>query len=423
MNIQIKKKNLFSYKIQDYYTSDKEDFKPYLWTSAFGLLHMLKFENKLNVEKYIDQVHNSLGMHTNGKMRLSDIIELKWIENLSEEEKDLINKLCEDKDSLLGSLRIGKFEQYQDSSFKEEPGIYLHYCTKWAYALIKTSQVSKNKIYLYQSANMMLSMCEKSVNLSDDSNINYHRKMNQTLNEPEQSGEILHDPLDVFITLLDLIYNFIKYEKNKKVKEIYIKLLLKKLIVNIKRIEEYNINPKLLKTSDQLGIGFLLVSSFKLRHLINKFRSILKGNQLLDTFFRHYNYIKFMKLLKKLYLNCLVLATNNFQEYSQFTKDVIHSDAYRWLGIAIGLKAIRNLDLNNKKTLKKMEGKKKNSKIKKNIDLTARPFIEKIMNNYETRKHIHNNFNKESYMKSNWKEHLDINIVTYLYSKNPTFNF
>lgn len=45
------------------------------------------------------------------------------------------------------------------------------------------------------------------------------------------------------------------------------------------------------------------------------------------------------------------------------------------------------------------------------------------MNNYETRKHIHNNFNKESYMKSNWKEHLDINIVTYLYSKNPTFNF
>ena len=115
MNIQIKKKNLFSYKIQDYYTSDKEDFKPYLWTSAFGLLHMLKFENKLNVDKYIDQVHNSLGMHTNGKMRLSDIIELKWIENLSEEEKDLINKLCEDKDSLLGSLRIGKFEQYQDS--------------------------------------------------------------------------------------------------------------------------------------------------------------------------------------------------------------------------------------------------------------------------------------------------------------------
>jgi hypothetical protein len=152
-----------------------------------------------------------------------------------------------------------------------------------------------------------------------------------------------------------------------------------------------------------------------------------------------------MKLLKKLYLNCLVVASKIFQEYGKFTKDVVHSDAYRWLGIAIGLKAIRMLDIKNKKTLKKMEDKdfknsknskkntnklkmkktnKKNSpKVENNIDLVARPFIEKIIKNYETREYIHNNFNKESYMKKNWKEHLDINIVTYLYSKNPTFYF
>ena len=89
---------------------------------------------------------------------------------------------------------------------------------------------------------------------------------------------------------MDLIYNFIKYEKNKKVKELYLKLLINKLFLNIRRIEEYNINPQILSTSEPLGIGFLLVSLFKLRQLINKFRSVLKGNPSLDYFFKYYNY-------------------------------------------------------------------------------------------------------------------------------------
>ena len=187
MNIQIERKNLISYKIQDYYTTTKKEYIPYLWTSAYGLLHMLKLKNKDNISDYIDKIHDTLGMHTNGKMRLSDIIELQWIDELSEDDKDLISNLCQDKDSLIGSLRIGKFEQYQNSSFKEEPGIYLHYCTKWSYALIKASQVLKNRIYLYQSANMILTMCEKNITYDKEKRLVYPKKMNQTLNEIKQT--------------------------------------------------------------------------------------------------------------------------------------------------------------------------------------------------------------------------------------------
>ena len=54
-----------------------------------------------------------------------------------------------------------------------------------------------------------------------------------------------------------------------------------------------------------------------------------------------------MKLLKDIYLNCLEISAESFKEYGDFTKDVIHSSAYRWLGISIGLRAIKYLKLIN----------------------------------------------------------------------------
>ena len=391
------------------------------------MLRLLKINKKLKntqiITDYINTVHDILGKHTHKhNILLSDIIEIKWYDNLTNKERSLINNLCLNKENLMGSLRIGKFEQNEESSIKEKPGIYLHYCTKWSYALIKTSQILKNNIYLYQSANMMLTMCEKNIIEGSDP-ITYPKKMDQNLEKPEQEDEIPYDPLDVFITLLDLIYNFIKYEKNIKVKELYVNLLIEKLFDNLPRILEYNENKNILSTSDNLGIGFLLVSSLKLRYLINKFRSFFKGNPALDNLYKFYSYNKFMKLLKNIYLNCLEISAISFKKHGDFTKDVIHSTAYRWLGISIGLQAIKYLKLDNNKKLKKMEGKKmKNEAEVKNIDVIALPLINSIMENYKIRKDIHNNFNKESYEKEDWNENLDINIVTYLYSKNPIFS-
>ena len=74
------------------------------------------------------------------------------------------------------------------------------------YSLLKTSQILENKTYMYQATNILLTMCEKNI-LENSYPPSYPRKMNQTLEKPEQPGEITHDPLDVFIQLfLRIIY-------------------------------------------------------------------------------------------------------------------------------------------------------------------------------------------------------------------------
>ena len=422
-NIKIKKPNLFKYNIHDYYNEKNDDnFLPYLWTSAFGLLRLLKIfksnlkikTTKSEIEKYIFKVHSILAIHSKKKLPLSDLIidNLSWFSNLQVKDRELIDSLCS-TDNLKGSIRIGKFEQ-QEEGIGEEPGIYLHYCTKWAYGLIKTSQLLEDNMYLYQSANMMLTMCEKNINKDNNE---YPRKMKEDLSEPEQTNEIAHDPLDVFIILMNLIYCFIKQEKNEEVKNLYLELLIDKLIINIPRIEELNNSPEKLENSDLLGVGFLFVSCYKIRILLNKFRSkIFKNNKLLDKLYRKYSYQDILELLKLLYLNLLNQSDICNDKHIDFTEDIVHENAYRWFGISIGFQAIKNLQKLSSTILNK--NYKTNS-----LDFKTQKTIEKIMKIYHIRNNIHQNFNTYSYRKSNWNDHIDINIVTYLYSKNPFFLF
>ena len=229
MNISIDKKNLFKYSIHDYFNlENKDEFIPYLWTCAYGLLRLLflfrKKKIKSNeIEEYIKRVHYVLGKHTYTNEKLSDDIRYKlvWIK---ENETDILN-LFGNVDPLLGSLRIGKFEQKNG----EEPGIYLHYTTKWIYSLVIASKMLDKEIYLFQACNILL-QCAK--NVFPGTNNKYPRKMKQELDEPEQLGEISHDPLDVFINILNVISTLYKNNNNdklNKVRKIYIKLLVSAL--------------------------------------------------------------------------------------------------------------------------------------------------------------------------------------------------
>ena len=417
MNISVDKKNLFKYSIHHYFKlEDKDEFIPYLWTSSYGLLRMLFLYRKNGIEKeeieqYIKRVHSVLGKNAFTNEKLSDTIKFR-LEWLKDYDIEILEVFKEDIDPLLGSLRIGKHEQNND----EEPGIYLHYTTKWIYALIKASQILQNKIYLFQACNIMLTMSEK--NVFPGTNNKYPRKMDQELQEPLQMTEISHDPLDVFISLLNLIislnknminikpYNIKNKNEKKinKVREIYINLLIKALEKNIPRISEYNKNPKSLITNDTLGIGFLLTSCYKIRIIINKIRS-----KMLDTVFTKMSYKKnkFIKLINSLYQNLLFVSENCMREYCNFKKNEINDDAYRWFGISIGLRATKMLE---QKFLKKSKNKEETELIKKLSDF------------YSLRNDIHNNYNTTSFKRGNWEEHKDISIVTFLYAKNPILN-
>lgn len=407
MNISTDRKNLFKYSINDYFNlEDKEEFVPYLWTSSYGLLRLLFLfrKNKIKkneIEEYIKRVHYVLGRHSYTNEKLSDIIKYK-LEWLKENETDILNVFGKE-DPIIGSLRIGKYEQKNG----EEPGIYLHYTTKWIYALSVASKMLDNEIYLFQACNILITMCEKNIFPGTDNK--YPRKMKQELDKPEQVGEISHDPLDVFINILNLISVLYKNnrssnDKLNKVRKIYIKLLVSALEKNISRIEEYNVNTNILNTNDILGIGFLLVSCYKIRIIINKLRS-----KMLDEVFKifSYNKKKFSKLLNTLYKNLLEVSYNCLDTSFKFKENKINDDAYRYFGISIGLRAIKLLE---QKFLNK-------TKDKKEID-----FIKKILEYYDKRKVIHDNYNTISFCKGNWDEHKDINIVTFLYAKNPILN-
>ena len=153
-----------------------------------------------------------------------------------------------------------------------------------------------------------------------------------------------------------------------------------------------------------LGIGFLLVSCYKIRLIINKLRS-----KMLDELFKIFSYSKkkFTKLLNTLYKNLLEVSYNCLSNSFNFKKNKVNNDAYRYLGISIGIRAIKLLE-------QKFLNKTKN---KEEIDL-----IKKLSEFYNKRKEIHDNFNTISFCKGNWDEHKDINIVTFLYAKNPILN-
>lgn len=416
MNISVDKKNLFKYSIHHYFKmQDKEEFIPYLWTSSYGLLRMLFLYRKNSIEKeeieeFIKRVHSVLGKNafTNEKLSKEIKYKLEWLKDYDIQISEVFK---EDEDPLFGSLRIGKYEQQNG----EEPGIYLHYTTKWIYALIKASQILQNEIYLFQACNIMLTMSEK--NVFPGTNNKYPRKMNQEIQEPLEMSEISHDPLDVFISIINLIISInqniinIKPDKDKKeeekinkVRDIYVRLLIKALEKNIPRIIEYNKNPKSLITNNILGIGFILTSCYKIRIILNKQRC-----KMLDTIFSKMSFKKnkFIKLINSLYQNLLFVSENSMREYCNFKKNEVNDNAYRWFGISIGLRAIKMLE---QKFLKK-------SKNKEEMEL-----IKKLSDFYGIRNDIHNNYNTTSFRRGNWEEHKDISIVTFLYSKNPILN-
>ena len=399
MNITANYSKLSHYTMNDYYylVNSDNSFKPYLWTSAYGLLTLIQNKySKKDIKKYIKDVHHVLG--TFGETKLSTQIykSLNWRKYLTPEQTILVNHSVKGLLSVYGGLRIGKAEQGQ------EPGIYLHYITKWVYSLIKTSQHLNDSRYLYQACQLMLTLCEKNMDYhSDSTKLYYPRKMNVFLTEPLQTTEISHDPLDVFITLNTLILNLrITSRKNKlssPTNRVYKKILLEYLETASKRVHEYLVNPKRLYTTDPLGIGFLLTACLKIRQLIN--------------FSKSHKFITKHITLENLYRLYEILLDNslNALRACDFNPHKANNDGYRWFGICIGLEGINILHYNY------INYYIDRDKYLKNVKL--------LMGYYKLKRIIRENFSTYSFNKGNWDAHKDINIVMFFNTEYPILSF
>ncbi|HEX9262179.1 MAG TPA: hypothetical protein VF893_06585 [Candidatus Bathyarchaeia archaeon] len=287
----------------------------YLWTDAFAVCNFLELYRQTSDEQYkqlalhlVDQVHNVLGRHHDDDPRTG------WISGLNEQEGRL--------HPTRGGLRIGKRmnERRPDDPYDERlewdrDGQYYHYLTKWMHALNRVSRFTGNSIYNKWAIELAKTAHAKFTYVSSSGDRKrMYWKMSIDLSYPLVSTMGHHDPLDGFITYLQLQATAAKDSTKSTQYD------LSTEIVDMANICER----KNWATDDPLGIGELLSSAYKLAQLI-----ITEGFEQAD--------------LLDVLLDSSLLGLQSYEKKNSLKLPVNYRLAFRELGLSVGLHAIEKL--------------------------------------------------------------------------------
>ena len=287
----------------------------YLWTDAFAVCNFLELYRQTGDEQYkelalhlVDQVHNVLGRYRDDDQRTG------WISGLDEQEGRL--------HPTRGGLRIGKEmnERRPDDPYDEQlewdrDGQYYHYLTKWMHALNQVSRITADSIYnrwaieLAKTAHAKFTYVPSS---GDQKRIYW--KMSTDLSYPVVSTMGHHDPLDGFITYLQLQ----AASENDSIKSKYYDLRAE--ITDMANICE----GKSWATDDPLGIGELLSVAYKLAQLI-----INEGFEQAD--------------LLDVLIHASLVGLQSYVRTNSLKLPANYRLAFRELGLSVGLHAIEKL--------------------------------------------------------------------------------
>ena len=287
----------------------------YLWTDAFAVCNFLELYSQTGDEQYkklalhlVDQVHNVLGRYRDDDQRTG------WISGLDEQEGRL--------HPTRGGLRIGKEmnERRPDDPYDEQlewdrDGQYYHYLTKWMHALNQVSRITADSIYnrwaieLAKTAHAKFTYVPSS---GDQKRIYW--KMSTDLSYPVVSTMGHHDPLDGFITYLQLQ----AASENDSIKSKYYDLRAE--ITDMANICE----GKSWATDDPLGIGELLSVAYKLAQLI-----INEGFEQAD--------------LLDVLIHASLVGLQSYVRTNSLKLPANYRLAFRELGLSVGLHAIEKL--------------------------------------------------------------------------------
>jgi hypothetical protein len=287
----------------------------YLWTDAFAVCNFLELYHQTSDEYYrhlalrlVDQVHQVLGRHRDDDPRTG------WISGLDGQKGKM--------HPTMGGLRIGKGmnERGADDPYDERlewdrDGQYYHYLTKWMHALNRVSRVTGDSTYTGWAIELAKAAHARFTYVPS---FGYQKrmywKMSIDLSYPLVSSMGHHDPLDGFITYLQLQATAAKESEKSALPD------LSAEITDMAGICE----GKSWATDDPLGIGELLSSAYKLSQLI-----VNEGVEQAD-------------LLDAL----LSAARMGLQSYERETALALPADyrlAFRELGLSIGLRAMEKL--------------------------------------------------------------------------------
>jgi len=180
---------------------EKNPARRYLWTDAFAVCNFLSLYRQTGSDEYrrlaielVDQVHDVLGKHRERDARCG------WISGLSDEDGR--------KHPTAGGLRIGKIlnERRPDDPYDERlewnrDGQYFHYLTKWMHALCRVSAVTDDSRYCHWAAELAkVAHAGFTVASPTDARKRLFWKMSIDLTRPLVPSTGLHDPLDAYIT-------------------------------------------------------------------------------------------------------------------------------------------------------------------------------------------------------------------------------
>lgn len=353
----------------------------YLWTDAFAVCNFLGLyqqtgdrECKPLALRLIDQVHSILGRHR------ADDTRSGWISGLDEQQGNM--------HPTLGGLRIGKEmnergsgEPYDDQLEWERDGQYYHYLTKWMHALNRAGAVTHNSTYHRWAVELAKTVHARFTYapLSGGQRRIYW-KMSIDLSHPHVSAMGHHDPLDGFITYLQL------QAASAGTSHPSTELDLSAEIADLARMCE----GKNWATDDPLGLGELLSSSCKLAQLI--FEKGLGYEDLLENV-----------------LQSSLLGLQSYERSNQLAFPADYRLAFRELGLSIGLHAAEKLA----GLIRHAPG-----------DVKTKPRLQSradhLMNYMPLRDRIETHWLEPANWKlASWTEHRDINMVMLATSLAP----
>lgn len=199
--------------------TSREPQRRYLWTDAFAVGNFLALDQRDFALVLVDRVHHVLGRHRDDDPRRG------WISGLSEAEGEA--------HPTAGGLRIGKplperapGEPFLEHLEWERDGQYFHYLTKWMVALEEVGALAWAR---------ELAEVARARFVRDGRMV---WKMSIDLSRPQVATMGHHDPLEGYVTALELGLPASDYRAM--------------------------IDPRTLATADPLGIGGLLVDAHRL---------------------------------------------------------------------------------------------------------------------------------------------------------------
>jgi len=295
-------------------TSDKPAQR-YLWTDAFAVCNFLGLARTTGDSHYtelalrlVDEVHHTLGRQRSGHPGSG------WISGLSESEGEA--------HPTRGGLRIGKqrpergpHEPFDDHLEWERDGQYFHYLTKWMQALDQAARATETPAFNVWARELAATAYAAFtyVPATGGRSRRMYWKISIDLSRPQVPSMGQHDPLDGYVTYLQLQATAARLSESAAGPDLEEEI--RGFSAMVERRE--------WATADPLGIGGLLVDAYRLKQLIQGGEPVNQG--LLATL-----------------LTASLAGLENFSESGALDEPADRRLAFRELGLAIGLHAVKS---------------------------------------------------------------------------------